>query len=185
MKKAFKTGQHGWRRFASSSAAVLGVLGGALVTTASVQAVTDAAAADPTSLGTTPALFGYSEYSSGDSSLGSPSGMSIAGTAVVGGDLNVPAGDTLTVGTAESNSKVLYVAGNLTGTGTLCVGGTNDIAEYIGTITVSTLAGCDNVEQSTNLSTTAFQFIDSETSSISSNWAARAQTGQSSFLLEI
>ena len=177
MRKAFKTRRHGWRRFASSSAAVLGVLGGALVATASVQAVTDAAAADPTSLGTTPALFGYSEYSSGDSSLGSPSGMSIAGTAVVGGDLNVPAGDTLTVGTAESNSKVLYVAGNLTGTGTLCVGGTNDIAEYIGTTTVSTLAGCDNVEQSTNLSSTAFQFIDSETSSISSNWAALGSNG--------
>ena len=142
MRKAFSARRQGWRRLVSSGAAVLGVLRGMLLATASVEAVTDAASAAPTSLGTTPAVFGYNEYSSIDSSLGSPSGTSIAGTLVVGGDLDVPTGDTLSVGTGESGSTVLDVAGNLTGAGTLCVGGTHNQGKCLGTSTVQPGSGC-------------------------------------------
>ena len=177
MRKAFSARRHGWRRLVSSGAAVLGVLGGALVTTASVEAVTDGASAAPTSLGTTPAVFGYNEYSSSDSSLGSPSGMSIAGTLVVGGDLDVPTGDKLSVGTAESGLNVLDVAGNLTGAGTLCVGGTNNQGKYLGTSTVQPGPGCGGLGESPDLQPSAFQFIGSEAGSISSGWASIRSNG--------
>ena len=180
VRKAFGARRHGWRRFASSGAAVLGVLGGILVTIASVQAVTNAASADPTSLGTTPAIFGYSEFSSGDSSLGSPTGADVAGTVVVGGNLNVPSGGTLTVGTAESGTSVLTVAGDVSGTGTVCIGGTNNNGQYAGTSTVQSGAGCGNLEQNSNLATGpggAFQFIATEASTISSGWDSAPSDG--------
>ena len=177
MRNAFSARRQGWRRLASLGAAVLGVLGGALITIASVQAVTDAASADPTSLGTTPAVFGYSEFSGGDSSLGSPSGTSIAGTAVVGGDLNVPNGGTLTLGTSEAGSNVLDVAGNVTGTGTLCVGGSNNYAKYLGTSSVQSGPGCGNLQQSSKLAPSAFQAIAAYNQTISNGWASMSSNG--------
>ena len=169
--------RHGWRRVATLSATVLAVFGGVLVVFGSVQAVTNVASADPTSLGTTPALFGYSEYSSSDSSLGSPSGMDIDGALVVGGDLTVASGNTLNVGSADSGSPVLYVDGNVAGSGTVCVAGANNSGMYAGTSTVQSGSACGTFAQSSNLASSAFQFIDSEMSVISGGWASMASTG--------
>ena len=169
--------RHGWRRVATLSATVLAVFGGVLVVFGSVQAVTNVASADPTSLGTTPALFGYSEYSSSDSSLGSPSGMDIDGALVVGGDLTVVSGNTLNVGSADSGSPVLYVDGNVAGSGTVCVAGANNSGMYAGTSTVQSGSACGTFAQSSNLASSAFQFIDSEMSVISGGWASMASTG--------
>ena len=52
VKKTSMAPRHGWRRVATLSATVLAVFGGVLVVFGSVQAVTNVASADPTSLGT-------------------------------------------------------------------------------------------------------------------------------------
>ena len=147
------------------------MFGAALIAFGWQQAVTNVASADPV-LGTTPAWFGFSEYSGGVSSLGSTAGMNIAGTLAVDGDLTVPSGDTLNIGAALSGQTVLLVDGSITGTGTLCIAGT-DVGRYNGanSVTPGPTPPCGTLEQ-TSLVAGFFQYIDSEMGVISTNWAS-------------
>ncbi|HMK96300.1 MAG TPA: choice-of-anchor A family protein, partial [Acidimicrobiales bacterium] len=174
MKKASMTRKRGARRTLTAGAGVLFVLSGALVTFLSQQAVQDAVSAAPSSLGTTPAFFTYAEYSSGDATQGP---ATVAGVEVTGGNLTIPSGDTLTVGTSYTSKGVLYANGDVAGpTGSLCLYGDN-YGFFNNTSTVQLEAGCGTSFTQVAFEQVIFQWLNSNLASISSTWEAMTSTG--------